>query len=358
MANVVRDPKTDPQAILPDLATNTIAPFTKDDVALVYGSLWKQRYFSRIGNDYYVQPAQWDVTHKVWRKYFVENGTDWWAALYPPENKQRPTSALCDGCHSVGFDATANTVVEWNVGCERCHGPGSEHAAHPAKKNIANPASMDPFRATDTCVQCHSQGQPRKNPIGGRLFDWPVDYRVGLDLADVWRMDMPKLGEQTFSALRRGDRAQEPNAGQRFRPERDVPARRDVRRLPRGSRHGRARAAPRAGEPAQLRAPAAELCGQCHEPGGANGPRARTLTEHTGHAEKSEGSACIACHMPKIESTISDVRVRAHTFAFVPPSATDKYGIPNPCTSCHKDKNTAWAAAALARSTHARWRVE
>jgi hypothetical protein len=46
MANVVRDPREHPEAIIPDPATNNVAPFTKDQVALVYGSLWKQRYFT------------------------------------------------------------------------------------------------------------------------------------------------------------------------------------------------------------------------------------------------------------------------------------------------------------------------
>src|ERR1700751_3427171 len=44
MANVVRDPREHPEAILPDPATNTVSKFTRDDVALVYGSIWKQRY--------------------------------------------------------------------------------------------------------------------------------------------------------------------------------------------------------------------------------------------------------------------------------------------------------------------------
>src|SRR5271156_5919070 len=39
MANVVRDPREHPDAIIPDLATDSIAKFAKDDVALVYGSL-------------------------------------------------------------------------------------------------------------------------------------------------------------------------------------------------------------------------------------------------------------------------------------------------------------------------------
>ena len=81
MANVVRDPKEHPDAILPDLSRpNPLVKFTKDDIAFVYGSKWKQRYFKKVGNDYFVFPAQWDITNQVWRPYFVKNGTDWWAS--------------------------------------------------------------------------------------------------------------------------------------------------------------------------------------------------------------------------------------------------------------------------------------
>src|SRR5579863_4192431 len=61
MANVVRDPREHPEAIIPDLATNNVSKkFTKADVAFVYGSVWKQRYFTKIGDDYFPEPAQWD----------------------------------------------------------------------------------------------------------------------------------------------------------------------------------------------------------------------------------------------------------------------------------------------------------
>ena len=125
MANVVRAPKEHADAIIPDLTTNHIAKFSKDQVAFVYGSLWKQRYFTKIGDDYFPEPAQWDVQHKVWRPYFVAKGTDWWEPFYPPDNMQRPTGPTCDGCHSVDYNIHNKQVAEWNVGCERCHGPGS-----------------------------------------------------------------------------------------------------------------------------------------------------------------------------------------------------------------------------------------
>jgi len=146
------DPREHPDAIIPDLATNTVARFTKAQVDLVYGSLWKQRYFTKIGDDYFPLPAQWVVGTREWRPYLVPKTADWWTAFYPPDNMQRPTGPTCDGCHSVGYDIRTKRVAEWNVACERCHGPGSEHVTHPARGYILNPAQMDSGSTTDICI--------------------------------------------------------------------------------------------------------------------------------------------------------------------------------------------------------------
>ena len=63
MANVLRVPREHRDAIIPDLSTNGIAKFTREQVALVYGSVWKQRYFTKIDDDYFPEPVQWDVTN-------------------------------------------------------------------------------------------------------------------------------------------------------------------------------------------------------------------------------------------------------------------------------------------------------
>src|SRR6266446_5448744 len=200
MANVVRDPREHPDAITPNLATNNVSQkFTKDQIAFVYGSVWKQRYFTKIGDDYFPEPAQWDVTNKVWRPYMVANGTDWWAMFYPPDNMKRPTGPTCDGCHSVDYNIQTKQVSEWNVGCERCHGPGSTHVEHPTQGNIVNPARMDYISANDTCIQCHSQGRPLASPIEGKYYDWPVGYHVGLNLREYWQLEDHKLGELSFT---------------------------------------------------------------------------------------------------------------------------------------------------------------
>jgi len=352
MANVVRDPREHPDAIIPDLATNTISPFRRDDVALVYGSIWKQRYFTKIGDDYYPQAAQWDITNRVWRPYFVANGTDWWAPLYPPDNMKRPTSALCDGCHSVNFNISNHTVTEWNVGCERCHGPGSEHVASPSRSNIQNPALMDYVRSNDTCIQCHSQGRPPANPIEGKYYDWPVGFHVGLDLQDYWQLEEHTLGETSFTHFADGTAHKNRMQGNDF--VQSLMYRRGITCYNCHDVHG-------TGNPAELRLPDEQnqVCLQCHAANSPLGPRSATLEEHMQHKAGSPGGRCIDCHMPKIETTVANVNVRSHTFAFITPAMTDKYKIPNPCTSCHTDKTTAWATEALRRwPGRSPWRAE
>ena len=351
MANVVRDPKQHPDAILPDLSkADPIVTFKADDIAFVYGSKWKQRYFKRVGDDYFVFPAQSDVTHQVWRPYFVKNGTDWWAPFYPPDNMKRPTGPLCDGCHSVNYNIEKKTVTEWNVGCEECHGPGSEHVARPSRLNIVNPARLESVQANDTCIQCHSQGQPLQNPIQGKYYDWPVGFHVGAKLQDYWKLEEHKLGETTFTHFADGTAHKNRMQGNDF--VQSVMYEHGVKCSSCHDVHGTE-------NDALLIKPANVMCLECHGPGSLNGPQTSTIEEHTHHKVGSAGDDCIACHMPKIEQTIADVNVRSHTFRFISPAMTDNYKIPNPCTDCHKDKSTNWAMQELKTwSNISHWRME
>jgi predicted CXXCH cytochrome family protein len=351
MANVVRDPRQHPDAIIPDLNSNNVARFSLDQVAFVYGSKWKQRYFTKIGDDYYPLPAQWDVGNRKWLKYHVpDTGADWWAAYYPSDNFQRPTGPTCDGCHSVNYDIHSKQPTEWNVGCERCHGPGSEHVAHPARTNILNPAQMDDVASDDTCIACHSQGRPRSGLIGGKAYDWPVGYHAGLRLVDYWKLDEITLGQTDFSHFADGTAHKNRMQGNDF--VQSVMYRHGVTCATCHDVHG-------TGNDAQLRLPPDKLCLDCHQPGSPNGPHSATLEEHTHHKTGSAGSECIACHMPKIETEgVPGSFVRSHTFQFITPAMTEKYKMPNPCTSCHAGKTTAWATTELEKwSNVSPWRV-
>jgi predicted CXXCH cytochrome family protein len=339
MANVVRDPKDHPDAILPDLAaSDPLLTFTRDQIAFVYGSKWKQRYFTKVGDDYFPLPAQWDVTHRQWRPYNVAAGTDWWTAFYPPENSKRPTGPTCDGCHSVNYNVKTRTVTEWNVGCEKCHGPGSEHVARPARDTIVNPSRLDPVSAVNVCIQCHSQGRPLVNPVEGRYYDWPVGFRVGLNLKDYWQLEEHRPGETTFTHFADGTAHKNRMQGNDF--TQSVMYTHGVTCASCHDVHGTQ-------NNADLIKSSRTLCLTCHGPRSPNGPHTATIEQHTHHQPASACSECVSCHMPAIEQTISDVMVRSHTFKFITPAMTETLKVPNPCTTCHKDKSNAWASAAL-----------
>lgn len=351
MANVVRDPREHPEAVLPDFTKpDPAVNFTLNDVALVYGSKWKQRYFTKVGNDYFPLGAQWDVTKRMWRPYLVAPNTDWWVPFYPPANNGRPTGPLCDGCHSVNYNIQTKTVTEWNVGCEKCHGPGADHVRQPTVANIVNPSKQDFVRANDTCIQCHSQGQPLSNPKAGQHYDWPVGFHQGRNLQDYWKLEEHKLGETTFTHFADGTAHKNRMQGNDF--VQSVMYRRGVTCFSCHDVHG-------SGNDADLVKPARDLCITCHGPTSPNGPHTATIEDHTHHKRGSAGSDCLACHMPKVAQTMGDVNVRSHTFAFIPPSMTDEFKVPNPCTSCHTDKTTAWATENLKSwGSVSPWRVQ
>ena len=350
MAKVVQDPKAHPEAVIPDFSKpDPLLTFKLDDVALTYGSKWKQRYFTKVGDDYFPLPAQWDITHKVWRAYMVQPNTDWWVSHYPADNMKRPTGPLCDGCHSVNYNVQKKTVTEWNVGCERCHGPGGEHGRQPSLGNIVNPAKLDFVRANDTCIQCHSQGQPLTNPIEGQFYDWPVGFDQGKQLKDFWQLDEHKLGEQTFTHYSDGTAHKNRMQGNDFVQSQMY--KKGVTCFGCHDAHGTA-------NNADLKKPTKDICLTCHSANGANGPKAASMAQHTHHVAGSAGSECVSCHMPAIAQTIADVNVRSHTFRFIMPAQSERLKVPNACVTCHQGRSNAWATEELKKwPEFSPWRV-
>lgn len=359
MANVVRDPRKHPDAILADFSSAPpFVNFTKDQVAFVYGSIWKQNFFMKEGNEYYPLGAKWDIAHHKWMPYLVKD--DWWAPYYPATNPGHPTGPTCNGCHSVNYDIQTKNVTEWNVGCEDCHGPGSAHVQQPTSKNIVNPHNLDYVAGNNVCIQCHVQGRPAQYPTDGQYFDWPPAFQQAIArdgfgtalarLSDYWTLEPHKLGETNFYYYADGTGHKNRMQGNDF--VQSVMYRHGVTCYDCHDVHGTA-------YPYELRASPNEICSECHALDSANGPYASTIAAHTHHKAGSSGSQCIACHMAQIETEgVPDSFVHDHTFRFISPLMTQKYGIPNPCTSCHKDKTPDWAVQQLRtwRTTSA-WRV-
>jgi predicted CXXCH cytochrome family protein len=288
------------------------------------------------------------VRNQTWRRYYVEPGTEWWVEHYPADQMQRPTGPLCDGCHSTNYNIETKQVTEWNVGCEKCHGAGGDHAGSPSKANIVNPNRLDYARSADICVQCHSQGEPLQKPLSGVYYDWPVGYQPGDRLSDYWALEEHHLGQDTFTHWPEGSAHKNRMQGNDF--VQSAMYTKGVRCWSchdvHGTEHG-----------ADLLKPGNALCLTCHGPESPAGPRG-TIEQHTHHAANSAGSAFAACHMPQIARTVGDVNVRSHTFRFITPATTEKYKVPNPCTSCHTDRTNAWAAGELRKwETVSPWRV-
>ena len=251
MANVVRDPKVHPEAIIPDLSQ---ARSARDVHAGRHRVRLRQQVEAALLHE---SGRRLLSARRAVGRHAQQSGgrtasrpnTDWWVPFYPADNMQRPTGPLCDGCHSVNYDIADEDRHRVERRLREVPRPGQRRTSRSRRAtNIVNPARLDSVHANDICIQCHSQGQPLTNPIEGRYYDWPVGFHAGLDLKDFWQLEEHKLGRDDVHALRRRHGAQEPDAGQRLRAERDVHARRHLLQLPRRARHAEQRRPDQAGE--------------------------------------------------------------------------------------------------------------
>lgn len=105
---------------------------------------------------HYVGEAKCKTCHKAQHEsWAATKHANAWAALKPEEQKK----AECVECHSVGKTETDSLLV--NVGCESCHGPGSEYKAMKTMKDkaLATAAGLLPINEA-TCVRCHNKKSP------------------------------------------------------------------------------------------------------------------------------------------------------------------------------------------------------
>ena len=102
-------------------------------------------------------------------------------------------SRNCAGCHATGLQLRTqdflgdpnpkrkfkSVVTYWdykdlNITCERCHGPGSEHAAAGDKTKIIIPGHLTAKAGNEACGQCHgSHDAKSQRPLG--IFKPPYD---------------------------------------------------------------------------------------------------------------------------------------------------------------------------------------
>jgi predicted CXXCH cytochrome family protein len=165
-------------------------------VALTYGgALYKQRYVTRRSNpdggfSYYLLPLQYNGAGSnaypwpndwVWKDEHSESWYDFASSTLAEPGNALSFDNGCAGCHftgmrlegnlASGFSARAASEIngdfdydgdgrreEINVGCEACHGPGSEHLEAKVRGlHIVSPSLLTPERETLICGRCHSR---------------------------------------------------------------------------------------------------------------------------------------------------------------------------------------------------------
>ena len=287
-----------------------------------------------------------------------------WTGVYHNWNSR------CAECHSTnvvkGYNASTRsyqtTYDQIDVGCESCHGPGSNHvslmtaqgqtntsvnntsnsasANEPVKKkpthasaadmgfelalaargqwvrapdeNIAHRSTpLDNTVQADNCGRCHS----RRATLG--------DYHYGQSLLDTHRLSVLESPLYWHDGQIRDEVYVYGSFMQSKMAQAGVVC---------SNCHN-----PHTNE---LVAQGNGVCTQCHK------PETYDAVSHHRHSVSSSGSACVNCHMPSQVYMGVDAR-RDHSMRIPRPDISLSTGSPNACTQCHTNQSASWAYDAL-----------
>lgn len=288
----------------------------------------------------------------AWDSRPGEEGGQRWFHVHPQERithvdelhwtkREHNWNFMCADCHTTGLrkrydaatDSYATTWAEMHVGCEACHGPGSQHVA---AGGLRKPGARLDERHGVTWMQS-AAGQPRRSvpreaareievcaPCHARRTQIAEGHRAGEPFLDHY---LPALlteplywpdGRQRDEVYVHGSFLQ---------------SRMHAAGVTCSDCHD-----PHTG---RLRVDGNGLCGQCHIAARYDTPA------HHHHEAGGAGSACVDCHMP------------ATTYMVVDPRRDHSLKIPGPatCGSCHAGKGAHLAMPARSAEDLARDRT-
>ncbi len=297
----------------------------------------------------------------AWDSRAASEGGQRWFHLYPDEaitfddelhwtKRSQNWNRGCAECHSTdlvkGYDPeTKSYSTTWsdvNVGCEACHGPGSTHVEWAARDepyepgttglvalrdsssgqwvfdsgaSIARSTSARPDRLeVETCAPCHSRrvqladGRHPGDPLLDEYLPSTLEDRLYFVDGQVFD-EVYVYGSFTQSRMyHQGVTCSDCH---------------DPHTL-------------------ELRAPGNAVCATCHQ------PATYDTAVHHFHEPDTEGSQCVACHMPTRTYMVVDDR-EDHSMRIPRPDLSPALGTPNACTQCHEDRTDDWAGQAVTR---------
>ena len=307
------------------------APPKEYEVLYTFGFKPLQQYLVAFpGGRMQVTRASWDTEKKRWFHQYAGQQlpeSDW---LHWTRGGQN-WNTMCASCHSTnlvkGYQAQADTFHTTysaiQVSCESCHGPASAHvdfvSSEAYAKGSRQPGSFlrslknDTLAAFNTCMPCHA----RKTGLD-------ADPQFTRELMDQFIPEIPRTEYFEADGQVRDENFIYTSFVQSKMYHRGVTCK---------SCHN-----PHSGK---LIAQGNAMCLSCHQPSYAE-------FKHTGHQASSTQVTCVSCHMPGKFYMENDYR-HDHSFRVPRPDLSVKYGTPNACSSCHKDRSAQWAADAVVK---------
>ncbi len=303
-------------------------------VQYTLGNRRMQHYLTTLADGrIIVLPPTWDVVRQKWfHNLDIDDPEE------APGIQVQIWNKSCYGCHVSQEEKNFNPEkiayqtkwLDFGIDCERCHGSGAEHAAFYGKPDHTGKPQHDVVvqtrlsaeRNTMVCAQCHSFRDILVDNFraGDNYYDhflpmlefsqppsadaayWPDGRprRFSTDAYGLWQSECYLKGGTTCVDCHM------------------VPHNTNIDKNP------------------ELKPDINDLCVRCHK---AEGEK---LTSHTHHAEKSTGSSCVECHMPRTVYSIK-AEIRDHAMTIPAPENTLHHAIPNACNVCHKDHDANWA---------------
>lgn len=334
---------------------------TRRRVDYTLGSRRVQHYLSRLDDGrIVVLPPSYDVEKKEWFHNLDIVDLEETGGV-----KLQVWNTNCFGCHVSGeekrFDPATKkfetTWTDFGTSCERCHGPGQAHSMkYAAKKGateattvetravlqpastadretlIVHPRRLDAETSTTLCAQCHSLRDITQTGFSGgsNYYDY---FTPLLEYAQkrnhdpaYWANGRPRRFSNEAVAFWQSQCYFTGGAT-------CIMCHTDVHE-------------PDIDKNSSLATKQDALCAGCHRDILDLGPK-HTHHEASSASPKAPGVTCVSCHMPRTSISLRH-RMPDHTLSVPAPENTKRFGIPNACNECHKDRNADWAEGRLA----------
>lgn len=303
------------------------------EVKYIFGYKPLQQYLVQFPDGRLQVPRlSWDVNKKKWFNQYAGQkipSHDW---LHWTGNAQN-WNTMCATCHSTNlrknYDVKTDTYKTSfsiiNVSCESCHGAGQQHIDYLnsedyklGKKVAGSYLNLNKKTSQtaliNTCAPCHA-----------RIADISKTHLNSEEIMDNY---IPQIPDSEFFHAD-GQVKEEDYIYTSFMQSKMYS--KGVSCIDCHNAHS-----------TRLKRIGNQTCTQCHLTTKYDVPT------HTFHPTGSPSSSCVNCHMPGKLFMGNDYR-HDHSFRVPRPDLSVKYGTPNACSNCHKDKSEKALAEAIVK---------